>query len=105
MTKKAKKKTTRRRYSAAKKKLILETAAKEKLTGIQVQKRFGIPMLTFYRWRGPKRRKATGKSAKIPALAKGVTAKARQQVQAEVRRTMPKIIQEEIAAYLKTAFA
>lgn len=94
-----KKKTVRPRYSAAKKKLILETAAREKLTGAQVKKRFGISLLTFYRWRGPVRGRRAG-SAAVPALD---VVKARQHVQAELRKMLPRIIQEEISAYLKSA--
>ena len=53
-------KAGRRRYSAAEKKKILDTAVKENLTGAEVQKRFGIAQLTFYRWRGPVRARRGG---------------------------------------------
>ena len=94
-----------RRYSEARKKQILETAKKQNLTGEQVKKRFGISTLTFYRWRGPVRGRRAVKSAPVPALSKGDVAKARQHVQDELRRVLPQIIQEEIAAYLKSALA
>ncbi len=92
-----------RHYSAARKKHILEVAAKEKLTGEQVRKRFGVSTLTFYRWRGPVRGRRRAKGALVSALSEKDMAKARQQVQAELRRKLPRIIQEEIAAYLKEA--
>lgn len=41
-----------RRYTAAEKNAVLNIAKKEALTGAQVQKRFGIPPVTFYKWRG-----------------------------------------------------
>ncbi len=92
-----------RRYSAAKRKRILEIAAKDRLTGDQVRKRFGISVLTFYRWRGPVRGRRVAKGAAVPALSEKDIAKARRQVQAELRRVLPGIIREEIAAFLKAA--
>jgi len=91
----------RKRYTPEQKKKILDTAAKEGLTGEQVAKRFGVAQLTFYRWRGPVR---APRGSKSPAL-RGVGAAVRgdglrQQVQAGVRAALPLIIKEEVTAYL-----
>ncbi len=99
----AKKNPRGRHYSAARKKHILEVAAKEKLTGEQVRKRFGVSTLTFYRWRGPVRGRRARKGTAVPALTEKDFARARQQVQTELRRRLPRIIQKEIVAYLKEA--
>ena len=103
------KKATRRRYTAAEKKNILAVAAKEGLTGADVQKKFGIAQLTFYRWRGPvrgpKARAAQGAAA-APAVSRatargGATLDAiRAEVRAGVQSVIPQVIREEVANYL-----
>jgi transposase-like protein len=92
-----------RRYSESQKKRILETAAKERLTGAQVKKRFGISTLTFYRWRGPVRGKRAARVGSAAGKAAVNVKKARLAVRAELQKMMPRIIQEEISAYLKMA--
>lgn len=94
------------RYSAEKKAEILEAAKKDKLTGDQVAKRFGISTLTFYRWRGPVRGRKRGrpvgsKNRVAGARVKVNTAAVRREVQAQVRKLLPQIIREEVAAALK----
>ena len=89
----------RRRYSAAEKKKILDTAVKESLTGAQVQKRFGIAQLTFYRWRGPVRGRRAGGGR--PGRPAGVNVEAiRSEVRAGIRSVLPQVIREEVQAYL-----
>ena len=93
-----------KRYSKAEKAKILVAAKKGNLTGAQVRKRFGISMLTFYRWRGPIR----GKKAKRRGLGrpkgsgrvKVDVSAVRREVQAQVRKLLPQIIREEVAAAL-----
>jgi transposase-like protein len=105
------KKASRRRYTAAEKKKILETAVKEGLTGAQVQKRFGIAQLTFYRWRGPVRG-PKARAAAAAAAVRGITAPAglatagarldaiRAEVRAGIRQVLPGVIREEVSNYL-----
>lgn len=94
------KKATRRRYTAAEKKNILATAAKEGLTGADVQKKFGIAQLTFYRWRGPVRGpKARARAAGTGAGGANLDA-IRSEVRAGVRAALPGVIREEVANYL-----
>ena len=89
----------RRRYTAAEKKKILETAVREKLTGAQVQKKFGIAQLTFYRWRGPVRGRRAGAGG--PGRPPGVNVGAiRDEVRAGIRSVLPQVIREEVQAYL-----
>jgi len=93
-------KAGRKRYTAAEKKNILTTAAKEGLTGAQVQKRFGIAQLTFYRWRGPVRGKRAGAGPGRPAGG-GISADAiRSEVRAGIQQVLPEVIRQEVAAYL-----
>lgn len=105
------KKASRRRYTEAEKKRILSIAQKEGLTGADVQKRFGIAQLTFYRWRGPVRGpKARAGAGGLTAVATKVGRTAgraaanldaiRNEVRAGVRAIIPNVIREEVAAYL-----
>jgi transposase-like protein len=95
------------RYSAGKKAEILAAARKDNLTGEQVAKRFGIATLTFYRWRGPvrgrkKRGRPVGSKNRVAGgKVKVDTAALRREVQAQVRKLLPQIIREEVAAALK----
>ena len=73
---------------------------KEKLTGAEVQKRFGIAQLTFYRWRGPVRgRRAGAGRPGRPALGGNIGA-IREEVRAGIRSVLPQVIREEVQAYL-----
>lgn len=106
------KKASRRRYSEAEKKKILDVARKEGLTGADVQKRFGIAQLTFYRWRGPVRgpraRAARAGGLSRAAVLVGRTAgraaanldTIREEVRSGVRAVIPNVIREEVANYL-----
>ena len=98
-----------KRYTDTQKKQILAMAKKEGLTGAQVAKRFGVSTLTFYRWRGPVRSDAVARRGRRrgPGRPPGsgnlkvVVAAIRREVQAQVRRLLPQIIREEVAAVLK----
>ncbi len=96
-------KAGRRRYTAAEKKDILNTAVKENLTGAQVQKRFGIAQLTFYRWRGPVRgkRAVAGPAGRPGRPAGGSSIDAiRSEVRAGIQRVLPEVIRQEVQSYL-----
>jgi transposase-like protein len=107
MARKARKGKRGVRYGAEKKAEILAAAKKDGLTGEQVAKRFGISTLTFYRWRGPVRgRKKRGrplgsKNRVAGSKVKVNSAAVRREVQAQVRKLLPQIIREEVAAALK----
>src|SRR5262249_7681940 len=95
------------RYSTAKRDEILETARREKLSGAQVAKRFGISMWTYYSWRSP----ARGIHVKTKRQAAAMTrpnGKANGEMlwtlRDEVRRVLPAIVKEEVNAYLVAAF-
>jgi len=93
----AKKKIRRgMRYTAAQKRRILAAATKGNLTGAEVQKRFGVSPLSFYRWRGPVRSRRNG--ARVRA-GEG-DGQLRKQVQQRVQRILPGIIRREIKAHL-----
>jgi transposase-like protein len=107
-------KKARRRYTDAEKKRILGIAEKEGLTGADVQKRFGIAQLTFYRWRGPVRGpKARARAAQEGGLTRAAKAVGRtagrtvanldtirEEVRSGVRAVIPNVIREEVANYL-----
>src|SRR5262249_47761135 len=101
-------KKARKRYTAAEKAKILATAKKERLTGEQVEKRFGINKLTFYRWRGPVRSDAVARRGKrgpgrprVQGKVAVSTTAVREAVRAHVRRILPQIVREEVEAALR----
>ena len=95
----------RKGYTAEKKAEILAAAKREKLTGAQVRKRFGISTLTFYRWRGPVRgRKKLGRPVGSKNRTSGVKvdpAVVRQAVRKQIQKMLPQIIREEVERALK----
>lgn len=108
MAKRAKKRGPGKRYTKAEKAKILAAAAKGNMTGQQAAKKFGISTLTFYRWRGPVRKDAVARVGKRgPGRPKGSgkikvdQGAIRRAVQAEIRRLLPQIIREEVAAALR----
>lgn len=113
MAKRAKKGKRGMRYSKAKQAAILAAAKQGGLTGEQVEKKFGISKLTFYRWRGPVRSDAVARRGKRgPGRPKGSKSGVvagtgigngllREQVRSEVRRVLPQVIRQEVEAYLK----
>ena len=106
MPTKAKQGSQGKRYTDAQKKRILATARKEGLTGAQVRKRFGVSTLSFYRWRGPLRGRKRGRPGGSKNRAAGGKVKVdsaavRREVQAQIRKLLPQIIRDEVAAALK----
>jgi transposase-like protein len=95
------------RYSTAKRDEILETACRERLSGAQVAKRFGISMWTYYSWRSPARgihvKSKRDPRVQVRARAKG-NGDLRADVEAQVRRVMPAIVKEEVNALLVELF-
>jgi transposase-like protein len=91
-----------RRYTAAQKQRILEVAKQEGLSGEQVKKRFGVSTLSFYRWRGPVRRRRGIATSKAPqAVLNGNQGLLRQQVRAGIQSILPEVIREEVSAAMK----
>jgi transposase-like protein len=91
-----------RRYTAAQKRHILQVAKKEGLAGTEVKKRFGVSLLTFYRWRGPvRRRRRIAASRMVKASPNGNQGPLRQQIRAGIQRILPELIREEVAAAMK----
>lgn len=93
-----------KRYSAAEKARILKAAAAGRLTAAQVQKRFGVSPITFYRWRGPVRRTRRGLAAAKAGAVAGV-AQVREQVRRGIQKVLPSVIRQEVRAYLDRVLA
>src|SRR5215468_10473631 len=87
------------RYSTAKRDEILETARREKLSGAEIAKRFGISMWTYYSWRSPARGIHVKSKREAAAMTNG-NGVLRSELSAEVRRVLPAIVKEEVNAYL-----
>ena len=94
-----------KRYSAADKQRILTAAKKDSLTGEQVQKRFGVSTLTFYRWRGPVRGRKTRSSVSTRGRSGASNGAIREEIRASLRRMLPQVIREEVAAAVKDMLA
>lgn len=98
----AKKRAPGKRYTPSEKAKILAAAKAGGLSGAAAAKKFGISMLTFYRWRGPVRGKKGGRPVGSKNRVPGGTVKVdlkqvRREVQAQVRKLLPQIIREEVA--------
>jgi hypothetical protein len=78
---------------------ILATARRENLTADQVQKRFGVSRVTFYKWRGPVGRGRRG--AALVAASYGGENLIEREVRNMVRQALPGIIRQEVSAALK----
>ncbi len=89
-----------KRYTAAEKARILKTALDKRPTAVQVQKRFGVSPITFYRWRGPVRGARQGALLPMAGAAASGVGDLRDQVRAGVQRILPSVIREEVRAYL-----
>ena len=96
----------RQSYSKQKRSSILETAQKEGLTAVEVQKRFGVTPVTYYSWRRKygvgNRRGAAGPVGR----SRGGTLEqqVRVEVQAKVREILPNIVRSEVSSYLDSLF-
>jgi len=91
------------RYTKAQRQHILETARKEKLSGAQVQKRFGISMWTYYSWRSPARGIHAKARPKVAEKQNGIAddnADIRSAVRAQIQQVLPGVIREEVEAYV-----
>jgi transposase-like protein len=89
-----------KRYSDAVKKKILFAARRENLTADQVQKRFGVSRVTFYKWRGPSRR-GRRPAALVAAAAGAAGYDIAGDIRRAVRQALPEIIRQEVNAALK----
>src|SRR5262249_24986158 len=93
------------RYSTAKRDEILETARREKLSGAEVAKRFGISMWTYYSWRSPARGIHVKAKREAAAMSNGNADRdLRSPIRDEVRRVLPALVKEEVNAYLVELF-
>ncbi len=88
-----------KRYPEQLRTKILATARRENLTAEQVQKRFGVSRVTFYKWRGP-----VGRGRRPGLLAASAQAGGNlieREVRQMVRKALPGIIKQEVSAALK----
>ena len=93
-------KRTRKRYTPEQKRTILAAALKERLTALDVKKKFGVTPVTYYSWRkksGAARRR--GRPAGI-ARVSGLEFSVRNEVQSRVRSMLPEIVRGEINNFL-----
>jgi len=99
----------RKSYSPEQRKHILDTAASEGLTALDVKKKFGVTPVTYYSWR-----KKTGVSARRgrgpgrPAGSRNGVADLGSQLRTEVRgkiqQILPAIVKSEVASYMDSLF-
>jgi hypothetical protein len=75
---------------------ILNVARRDQLTAEQVQKRFGVSRVTFYKWRGP-----VGRGRRPYATGRVDATAIERDVRAMVRRALPGIIRQEMDFALK----
>jgi transposase-like protein len=94
--------TKRTRRTPEQRAKILAAAAKEGLTAKDVQKRFGVPVVTYYSWRKKsKASKRRARRAATPATRNGLlSAKVQEAVEKRLRDALPKVIEREVGRYL-----
>jgi transposase-like protein len=85
-----------KRYPVHVRKKILAVAEREKLTAEQVQKRFGVSRVTFYKWRGP-----VGRGRRPGTPPRPTAANLEREVRTMVRSVLPRIIRQEVNEALK----
>src|SRR5580765_5019174 len=94
-------KRIRKQYTPEQKRTILAAALKERLTALQVKKKFGVTPVTYYSWRkktGATRRR--GRPAG-PGRAAGLALSLRGEVQSRIRSMLPDIVRGEVHSYLE----
>jgi len=96
----AKAKKTRKRYTAQKRSEILATAAKEGLTAIQVQKKFGVSPVTYYSWRKKLAKGKRGGRAATVGRGGALGGRVRSTVEKRMRSILPQLIESEVNRYL-----
>lgn len=105
----AKKGRPRKKYTEEQRAQILAAAQKDKLTALQIQKRFGVTPVTYYSWRKKKgltgRRRRGVRVAAAPAAGTDLAAQVRAGVQAKIRQILPVIVRNEVKGYLDSLFA
>jgi hypothetical protein len=98
-----KKRKQRVQYTAAERAKVLAAAKAEKLTALQIQKRFGVTPVTYYSWR--KKSGLTRRRGGVALATGDTTARVRAEVKAKVRAMLPGIVRAEVNAYLDSLFA
>ncbi len=104
----AKTRKTRQSYTPAQRAQILAAAVREKLTALQVKRKFGVTPVTYYSWRkkaGATRRRGTGRATLALAAGGTLGQQLRSEVQTRVRQILPEIVRTEVNTYLNTLFA
>ena len=99
----------RTQYSDSQRKQILESAIRDRLTAVQVQKKFGVTPVTYYSWRkktgiaGRRGRTILAARASV-STGSGLQGQVRAEVQARVRQILPEIVRNEVSNYLNALF-
>ncbi len=104
----AKTRKKRQSYTPAQRAEILAAAVRDKLTALQVKRKFGVTPVTYYSWRkkaGATRRRGTGAATLRLAGGGNLGQQLRTEVQSRVRQILPDIVRTEVNSYLNTLFA
>lgn len=95
-----KKKTRGQKYTEAEKKKIMRIAIREKLTGEDVKRRFGVTPVTFYRWK----KQSLNSSVSEAAALNLDESRIRDAIRKRLEEILPRVVHEEVEAYLGKAF-
>jgi len=93
----------RHTYTPQQRTTILTAARKDKLTALQVQKKFGVTPVTYYSWRkktGLAGRRGGGLIAAAAGRGLELSGQVRSVVQSKVRQILPGIVRSEVSSYL-----
>lgn len=97
----------RKLYSPELRQEIMETAARDGLTALDVKKKFGVTPVTYYSWR--KKSGVVAKRGRGPAKvsARGgsdLTSQLRTEVRAKIQEMLPGIVKSEVAMFMDSLF-
>lgn len=104
----AKTRKKRTEYTPEQRAKVLAAAKAEKLTAVQVQKKFGVTPVTYYSWRKKSgiavRRGTRTAGVAAQAITGDLSAQVRSEVQSKMRQIIPGIVRDEVGAYLDSVF-
>jgi len=103
----AKARRKRTQYTAEQKKSILAAALKDRLTALQVKRKFGVTPVTYYSWR-----KKSGVAARRGRIAaqgalrgeSNLASAVRGEVRAKIQAILPNIVKHEVRYYVDSLF-
>lgn len=97
----------RKSYSPELRQQIMETAARDGLTALDVKKQFGVTPVTYYSWRkksGAVARRGRGAAKVSVRGGSDFSSQLRTEVRARIQEMLPGIVKSEVATFMEGLF-